>query len=50
MRLVALFEDTPTTADVRARLQAQHLDYLRRNQAESASAAGCGSPRKPSPS
>ena len=34
MRLVAIFEDTPATADVRARLQAQHLDYLRRNQAE----------------
>jgi uncharacterized protein YciI len=40
MRLVAIFEDTPSMPDVRARLEPAHLDYLRANVGEIVLAGG----------
>jgi len=34
MRMVVIFEDTPAMAEVRRRLEPQHLAYLRANLAE----------------
>jgi uncharacterized protein len=34
MRIVAIFDDTPAMADIRRRLEPEHLAYLRANLAE----------------